>query len=91
MEPINPNLDYISVPLGSRQLVYGEGQPEYSPLPAVRTPDNQVITRWRLTEEERQRIAEGKDIFLTFLSTGPINPVILTIGPIDWTTTFDNG
>lgn len=78
---INPSL----VPEGSRAIVIAEHQPEFIPMPSVRTPQGQVITRWQLSDEERRAILEGEDIFLTIWSGGAINPVHLNVGPCDWT------
>lgn len=84
MDPrVHPSL----VPEGSRPIVIAEHQPEYADLPSIRTPDGQVITRWALSYDERRRVLSGEDIYLTILSHGPIQPVILTVGPIDWTKT----
>ena len=66
MEPVSPVMP------GSKEIevVYGKNQPEYNPLPAVYldTPSRPVLSRWRLTEEERKAVTEGADIVLTLLS-----------------------
>ena len=85
MTPVDPRIDPALVPDGSRPVVIAKDQPEYVPLPVVRTPDGQVITRWELTPEERAAIAGGADVFVTLFSHGPINPLFVTIGPVDWT------
>lgn len=62
----------------SIEIVLGANQPEYEPLPAVYldTPCVPMITRWRLTDEERQDIANGCDIVFTQLTFGrPFQPV----------------
>ncbi len=89
MEICDPRVDPSLVPPGSKALVIAEHQPEYQDLPSIRTPDGQVITRWSPTDDERRRLVAGEDIFLTILSHGPICPVLLTVGPIDWTATRD--
>lgn len=85
MEVVEPMIDPKTVPPGSRPVLIAGQQAEYQPLPTVRTPDGQVITRWKPSPEERRRIAEGEDIYVTLLSHGPINPLIVTVGPVDWT------
>ena len=47
------------------EVVFGANQPEYTPLHALvgRMPEVRVISRWELTHEERQLIAEGADIY----------------------------
>jgi dihydrofolate reductase len=65
-------------------VVIAEHQSEYRDLPSVRTPDGQVITRWTLSDEERAAIVRGEDIFVTLLSHGMINPLFVTVGPVNW-------
>jgi len=84
MEPVDPRIDPAFVPDGSRAVVIAEHQPQYCPLPSVRTPDGKIITRWALSNDERAAILRGEDVFLTIWSHGPINPVCLTVGPCDW-------
>lgn len=67
---------------GPIEIVLGKDQPEYVPLPAVYldTPSCPMITRWRLSDEERAQIACGADIVLqqlTFLR--PFSPVNLQV------------
>lgn len=81
MVPVSPVLPGSA----SIEIVLGEGQPEYEPLPAVYL-DNQarpMITRWRLTDQERSDIANGCDLVLTQLTFGsPFQPVHLQLaGP----------
>jgi hypothetical protein len=54
----------------SIEIILGAGQPEYDPLPAVYLDRNDcpMITRWRLTNEEREAIDAGADIVLTQLT-----------------------
>lgn len=85
MEIVDPRIPPILVPEGSKAVVIAERQDEYRDLPSVRTPDGQVITRWTLTEDERRAIFMGEDVYVTILSHGSINPLFVTIGPVDWT------
>jgi hypothetical protein len=84
-EIVDPRIDPRLVPPGSRAIVIAEHQEEYLDLPSVRTPDGQVITRWALSDAERSAIVRGEDIFVTLLSHGAINPLFVTVGPVDWT------
>jgi hypothetical protein len=84
MEPVDPRVNPAMVPTGSKATVIAKDQPQYVPIPSVITPDHRVITRWRPTDEERMRILKGEDIFLTIFGT-PIRPVLLSVGPLDWT------
>lgn len=81
MEPVDPCLDPRTLPAHSRAVVMGERQPEYTPLPSIRTPAGQIVTRWRLTSSEIEDLVRGKDLFLTILSHGSMNPVSLSVGP----------
>lgn len=57
-------------PIKTKQtnIVYGEGQEDYQPLPAWRNEEGQVVTCWELTDEEVQRIIESKKIYLMQLT-----------------------
>ena len=62
--------------------VFGEGQPQYQPLPALRCNDeaHTVVSRWRLTFAERIRVAIFGDIWLSLMTFGqPIQPSLLTV------------
>ena len=64
------------------EIVLGEGQPEYVPLPAVYldTPSRPMITRWRLSAEERDAIIAGADVVLQQLTFRmPFQPVNLQV------------
>ncbi len=84
MEISDPRVDPRLVPDGSRAVVIAEHQSEYQDLPSVRTPNGYVITRWTPSADERQRVVNGEDIYVTLLSSGAINPLFVTIGPVDW-------
>lgn len=84
MEIVDPRVDPLLVPDGSKAVVIAEHQEEYRDLPSIRTPDGQVITRWSLTNEERAAIVRGEDIYVTLLSHGAINPLFVTVGPVNW-------
>jgi dihydrofolate reductase len=86
MEIVDPRVDPSLVPDGSKAVVIAEHQDEYRDLPSIRTPCGQVITRWSLTNEERAAIVRGEDIYVTLLSHGAINPLFVTVGPVNWRT-----
>ena len=59
-------------------VVYGKDQKEYSPLPAMKMPDGQVVTCWQMTEEEFEEITKTRKVYLTQLTgNGPLQPVCL--------------
>lgn len=75
VSPVMPGSEEI-------EIVLGKDQPEYTPLPAVylNTPSVPMITRWRLTEEERIAVSSGADIVLTQLTFGnPFSPIHLQV------------
>lgn len=84
MEIVDPRVDPALVPAGSIAIVIAEHQAEYRDLPSIRTPNGYVITRWSFTEAERAAVLRGEDIFVTLLSHGPINPLFVTVGPVNW-------
>lgn len=76
MEPVSP----IVRGLEEEEVVYAKDQPQYVPLPCLksRQPDGTgaILTRWTLTDAERQAIANGADVFLRVLTYGnPLQPV----------------
>jgi dihydrofolate reductase len=84
MEIVDPRVDPRLVPDGSKAVVIAEHQDEYRDLPSIRTPDGQVITRWSLSDAERKAILRGEDVYVTLLSHGAINPLFVTVGPVNW-------
>lgn len=76
MEAVSPIIP------GSEQfeVVYAKDQPEYHPLPVLRT-ENTLVSRWRLTDQERERIAAGEDLFVCVMHFGqPLQPLLPVIG-----------
>lgn len=85
MKIADPRIDPCLVPHRSEAIIYAKDQPEYQPLPAIRTPGGMVVSRWTLTDAERKRVAEGEDIFLCLYTFNqPLQPVRLSVGPEDW-------
>lgn len=78
MMPVSP----VMPGSGPIEIVLGKDQPEYTPLPAVYLDyaERPMITRWRLSDEERKAVSEGADIVLTQLTFGkPFSPVGLQV------------
>ena len=82
MEPIGTiALADHDVPEGTRAFVIAKDQPPYRALPALVTPDGQVLSQWVLTDDERLRIAAGEPLTLvqhTF--GGALQPIRLGVG-----------
>lgn len=63
-----------------RPVVFGADQPEYEGLPALVNRDGVVVTRWRLSAEERGAILDGACIELAVLTFGrALQPVSLRV------------
>lgn len=68
-------------------VVYAKDQPEYLPLPVAKLhgDEGRVISRWRLTDEERAQIAAGADLYLEVLTFHqPLQPLLPTVGLRDF-------
>lgn len=93
----DPAIPVELLPPGSCARVINDQKKSFQDLPAILTPQGQVISRWTPTPEERKRIADGEDLYLTLIAsprqnptTGQIemaiNPVILQVGVCNWNT-----
>lgn len=57
---------------------------DVAPLKVLRSPDGRMMSRWELTDEERQQIAAGGDVFLTIWTFNEgMNPVALQVMQAD--------
>jgi len=71
IEPVAPGFDLTNVR-------FAESQPEYETLPAYRSEDGMVVTRWRLTWRERFLVFLTGDLWLSILTCNrPLQPVKL--------------
>jgi hypothetical protein len=84
MNIADPRIDPALVPKGSVARIINGPKNEWQDLPAVRTPNGYIITRWTPTPEERLAIENGHDIYVTLISNGIINPMFVTVGPVNW-------
>ncbi len=75
MKPASP----VIVGLEQYEIKFGDGQPEYQVLPALRstTPEHAVLSRWEPSPEERLMIANGADIFVTVWTFDHLYPPTL--------------
>lgn len=62
MTPISP---VLAPEFSDLEVVYAKDQPEYNPLPTLRNASGVVMSRWKLTDEEREAISAGADILLS--------------------------
>jgi hypothetical protein len=83
MNPVSPVIPgHEEIP----EHVFAADQPEYLPLPAVIVPgpNGEVITRWKMTDEEKELLAKGGDIYLSLWTFGkPLQPILLRVATAD--------
>lgn len=76
MEPQSP----VVPGLEPYEIVYAKDQPQYLPLPVLRSPKGVVLSRWKLSDEERAAIAEGADLYLSMHTDfQPLQPIALQV------------
>ena len=87
MEPVDPRVSQTLLPQGSTALVFAESQKDlYVPVPAIRTPDGKVVTRWALSDADRRALILGADVYVTTLTFQfPLQPLMVSVGPLDLT------
>ena len=60
------------------EIIVAEHQDEYHNLPSIRLADQSILTRWKLTDEEKKIVAETGDIYLIMQTFGkPVTPVMM--------------
>lgn len=65
-------------------IVLAEDQPEYQVLSAIEIKPGLIWTRWQLTKEEQEMVANGARVELfTWTFQQPFQPVQLSIEGID--------
>ena len=64
------------IPGNNFEVVYAEMQPQYVPLPTIRT-EKMVLSRWEAPrDDERRHIAAGGDLFILQLGREVQQPVL---------------
>ena len=86
MDPVE--LDDVDVAMLGvcQQVTFATNQPQYRPLPAIVVdgPLGKVVTRWRLTDDERKRLSAGEDLYLTQMTfRDALQPMLLCVGAPD--------
>jgi len=77
MEPVSP---VIAEEFQNREVIFAKDQPQYRPLPVHRTPDGVLLSRWKLSDAERQAVAEGADIWLyVWTFNQPLQPLRIEV------------
>lgn len=60
MHPLSPVIPTAD----ADEATYAKDQPEYIPLPSIKTPDGVILTRWSVNEEEKRQIVEQGYVYL---------------------------
>ena len=70
---------------GAPEVTIAEDQTDYMPLVAARYDDGVLLTRWRMDDAERARVAAGEDVYLAVMTFGkPLQPISMQVGPEGW-------
>ncbi len=81
---MNATSPVLSIELQPEEIVYAKDQPEYKPLPVLRSPSGIVLSRWRLTDAERAAIANGADVLLSVWTfNNPLQPLLIEVAEVD--------
>ena len=75
--------------VGCPEETIAEEQHEYMPLTVALVEYNDgatgLMTRWRFSDVERDKIAAGEDLYLSILTFGQaMQPIALIVGRPDW-------
>lgn len=77
VSPVVPGLEAYERTLGGAE----HGQPEYDALPMLRSPNGIVVCRWTFSDEEREAIANGEDLYVSTMTfNNPFQPVKVEVG-----------
>ena len=81
MRQIAPRTGAPEVTMGAHQLEYSE-----ITVAQYRCDDGVIplVSRWRLTAEERAAIANGDDLYVVLLTNGVMQPILPMVGPAPW-------
>jgi len=85
-EYLEPAKGIVVPGLDEFEFVYAKNQPQYNPLRTIKAnnPGGSVLSRWTLTDAQREAVANGADIFLELLTFGgPLAPCLLAVGEPD--------
>jgi hypothetical protein len=81
MKPVLIDIELLE-PGCQPQLITSTDQQAAYDLPAAITPDGQIVSRWRLTDEDRIRVCAGADLYVFIRTFGhPLQPMSIIVGP----------
>lgn len=61
VSPVVPTAD-------NGEIEIAKSQSEYLTLPSIKMQDGTILTRWKLTDEEKQKVVEQGYVYLELLS-----------------------
>lgn len=63
-----------------QNIIFAKDQPEYIPLPALKQENGDVITCWRFSDEEIEKLRETKTLYLSVKTFNqPLQPIYFTV------------
>lgn len=79
----------VSPDVGVPEIAIAQNQLDYQELTAgvlyFSDGSQGLLTRWRLTDEEKEAIAQGEDLYVTILTFGqPMQPIMLHVSKPDY-------
>ena len=76
MKPVSPVIPNET----HDEIIVAENQDEYQNLPCIPLTGGVILTRWKLSDEEKKIVAETGDIYLYLWTFGkPVAPVLLQV------------
>lgn len=74
---------------GAPERTLAAEQHQYRPLVVAVYNDEKgvehLLSRWRLNDEDRAKLAEGEDLYLCLMTFGqPLQPIMIQVGPKGW-------
>ena len=65
-------------------VTFAENQPEYRPLPALKSEDGVVVSCWRLSFWEKMKVLFTGKIWVGLLTfNNPLQPQLITVNKTD--------
>lgn len=86
MVPTTPDREKFTLPEDTESVTYAEDQPQYQPLPVLRTPDGTLATWWLPDMSELALLNRGVPVCLIIKTFNqPLQPVSIGVGGADLT------
>ena len=74
LSPVDPEIELLEF------VIYAKGQPQYLQLPARRSADGEVVSRWKPNFRARLRVLFGGDFYVTMLTFNqPLTPIRVSV------------